>query len=346
MSARLFPSAVFLCFAAVQACSVAYVAPPQPEFMASESDDSALSADDSGGAGTDTADSSIDSATNGETEPACASYAEPEQSGTVADAALNEISGLAASRKNPGVLWVLEDHLAPNEVVAIDLGGHTLGRVVLDGTVNNDWEDLAVGPCGEEQCLFVGEIGDNNHDREWHGVYRFVEPEVDLAGGLDVTVAPELFQFVYPDGNYDAEAMTILPDGRPMVLTKEYDTDQSTAYSFENLNPFTTATLVRHGRFFTGSGDEGGAAAVTGASLWADGRTLLVRTYGHVWSYALSSSDTAGLDALDTAIRVELTTGSERQGESITFDPHSKGYFTISEDVNPPVWFNDCAEGE
>lgn len=318
------------------------MAPPQPELLAglteAETADTAVA--ERFDTGADSAAANGDEAT-----PACTEYAEPAQSGTVVDAALNEISGLAASRKNPGVLWVLEDHLAPNEVIAIDTLGNTLGRVVLDGTINNDWEDLAVGPCGEDECLFVGEIGDNSHDRLWHGVYRFPEPSVDLAGGLDLTVTAELFEYSYPDGQYDAEAMAILPDGRPVLFTKEYDTDLSTAYSFPTLDTASIAVLSRHGRFATGSGTEGGGAAVTGASLWASGDSLLIRTYGHVWEFQLESPDSSGLDNLPYAERTELYTGSERQGESIGHDPLSRGFFTVSEDVNPPLWFSDCDEG-
>ena len=331
------------------ACSTPYPAPPQPQLQRDESggDSAEVSLVDSAadtGEGDPAADSGaiVDSAS---ANPACTTFADPSQAGTVVDASLNEISGLAASRQNPGVLWVLEDHLAPNEVVAIDLAGNTLGRVVLEGTVNNDWEDVAVGPCGDVDCLFVGEIGDNEHDRSWHGVYRFPEPEVDPRGGLDLAVSAELFEYVFPDGQYDCEAMAILPDGRPVLFTKEYDTDQSTAYSFGAMNSASTSVLTRHGRFATGSGTEGAGAAVTAASVWADGATLLIRTYGHVWEFQLEGPDSEGLDNLATATRVELTTGSERQGESISYDPNSRGFFTVSEDVNPPLWFNDCADG-
>mgnify|MGYP003393940909 CR=1 FL=1 len=333
-------------------CSVAYVAPPQPNSLdrdtaAADCADTACLPNDSAET-TDSAEPTDDSAVETVT-PACTDYAEPAQTGTVVDADLNEISGIAASHKNPGVLWVLEGHLAPNGVVAIDTAGNTLGRVVLDGAINNDWEDLAVGPCGDDKCLFVGEIGDNNLVRPWHGVYRFSEPVVDLGGGLDLLVTAELFEYVFPDGTYNVEAMAILPDGRPVLFTKEYDTDLSTAYSFPSLDTSQVAVLTRHGRFATGDAAEGeiegGAAAVTGASLWEDGAALLLRTYGHVWKFGLESPDTAGLDLLEFSERVELQTGAERQGESISYDPNSGGFFTISEDINPPVWFNACDDG-
>jgi hypothetical protein len=51
-----------------------------------------------------------------------------------------------------------------------------------------------------------------------------------------------------------------------------------------------------------------------------------------------------GLDELDEAARVERFTGSERQGEAIGYDPVSRGYTTVSEGVNSPVWRVACEE--
>ncbi len=329
---------------AVSACSTAYVAPPDPVLAdRPATDDTADGEHDESGVVHDTGAPTDEPKPDGPSgEDPCEQWGEPEQTGTVADSSLNEISGVALSRRNEGVLWVMEDHLAPNTVSALDAAGNLLGTVTLDGVVNNDWEDLAVGNCGETTCVFVGEIGDNDHDRPWHGVYRFPEPLVPPEGGMELTVTAELFPYVYPDGSYDSESLAVMPDGTPVLFTKEYDTDQSTAYSFPTLDSTTTVTLDRRGRFYTGSGTEGGAAAATAADLWPDGTRLILRTYGHVWELTLSSD---GLDDLEDAAREELTAATERQGEAIAYDPHQRRYVTLSEDVNPPVWFTQCIDG-
>ena len=48
--------------------------------------------------------------------------------------------------------------------------------------------------------------------------------------------------------------------------------------------------------------------------------------------------------ALAGATRIERFTGAERQGEAIGYDPFSRAYYTISEDLNPPVYRTDCSE--
>lgn len=335
------------------ACSTPYVAPPEPSWLG-------LAAENGRSPGEDAADG-VDSATMdsgdiadsaGDTDeeempaeaftPPCVTYGSTLQTGTVGDASLNEISGVAASWRNPGALWVMEDHAAPNEVYAIDAEGNVVARVVLEGVVNNDWEDLAVGVCGDTTCLFVGDIGDNEWDRPWHGVLRFEEPDLSGEGAEDLTITPDIFPYVFPnDGHWDSEALAIQPNGLPVLFTKEYDTEASTAYSFPVLDAAQTVTLDERGRFETGTTGEGGGAATTAADLWPDGTRLILRTYAHIWEFTLTDG---GLDDLEDAARVELFTGAERQGEAIGYDPFSRAYYTLSEDVNPPVFRTDCSE--
>ena len=303
------------------------------------------------GDGADTSDTAaaLDSADTDEEEtpadaftPPCVTYGTTLQTGTVGDASLNEISGVAASWRNPGALWVMEDHAGPNEVHAIDAAGNVVARLVLEGVDNNDWEDLAVGVCGETTCLFVGDIGDNDHDRPWHGVLRLEEPDLSGEGVEDLTITPDIFPYVFPDaGTWDSEALAIQPNGLPVLFTKEYDTEASTAYSFPSLDAAQTVTLDERGRFETGSAGEGGGAATTAADLWPDGTRLILRTYAHIWEFTLTDG---GLDDLEDAARVELYTGAERQGEAIGYDPYARAYYTLSEDVNPPVFRTDCSE--
>jgi hypothetical protein len=270
----------------------------------------------------------------------CDAWNAPAQVGTVEDGELNEISGIVASRVQEGVLWVQEDHAGASEIYALNAAGETLGTIVVTGATNNDWEDLAIGPCGDEQCIWIGEIGNNNLDRTALGLYRFVEPVVDLAGGWTLSVEAEWFPFVYPDGNWNAESLGVMPDGTPVVLSKEYTGEFSGVYSMDSLSPGEQATLTYRGAFSTGDEGEGASAAATAADIWPDGGRVLVRTYGHLWEYTLGG---AGLDGVEEATRAEVPFASERQGEAVGYDPKSIGFWQVSEDPNPPLYYADCA---
>src|SRR5437660_5290761 len=77
---------------------------------------------------------------------------------------LPEASGLAASRRTPGVLWSHNDSGEP-VVFALTPAGAVKGRVRVTGARVKDWEDIAVGPCPQSTCLYIADIGDNNETR-------------------------------------------------------------------------------------------------------------------------------------------------------------------------------------
>jgi hypothetical protein len=86
---------------------------------------------------------------------------------------LPEASGLALSRRDPNVLWSLNDSGAPT-VVALSPSGELLGRVRIAGANVNDWEDVSVGPCGDESCLYIADTGNGGGtQRNDVVVYRF-----------------------------------------------------------------------------------------------------------------------------------------------------------------------------
>src|SRR5687767_2251902 len=75
--------------------------------------------------------------------------------------ALPEASGVALSRRSPGLLWSHNDSGEPM-VFAVDTAGVAKGRVRVAGARVTDWEDISVGPCAQGSCLYIADIGDNN----------------------------------------------------------------------------------------------------------------------------------------------------------------------------------------
>ena len=58
---------------------------------------------------------------------------------------LNEVSGLVASQRNPGLLWAIEDSGSCACVTALSAEtGLELGIITLVGVTNTDWEDIAL----------------------------------------------------------------------------------------------------------------------------------------------------------------------------------------------------------
>lgn len=126
---------------------------------------------------------------------------------TISDPRITESSGLAASRKHPGIYWTHNDSDDGPYVYAVDgRSGRTVARITLRGIgTPRDVEAISMGPDGN---VYVGDIGDNlggtwNH--VW--IYRFPEPKKLR----DATVTAAQFDVKYADGPRDAEALMVHP---------------------------------------------------------------------------------------------------------------------------------------
>lgn len=133
---------------------------------------------------------------------------------------VREASGIAASRVHENVLWLHNDSEGGASVFAVSTAAEPLGRITLQGAHNRDWEDIAVAPCPrggpQGDCLFVADIGDNRAVREAIGVWIAPEPEPRDLGSTDAVFV----RLRYPDGQRDAEAIAVLPDGSALIVSK------------------------------------------------------------------------------------------------------------------------------
>ncbi len=129
---------------------------------------------------------------------------------------LPELSGLAASRRHPGVLWALNDSGNDPRLFALSEKGELLANHRVENAVNTDWEDLAL----DGDTLYVSDLGNNDSDREDLSVYVLPEPEP----GGHADVRAEKIPVVYPEQKnapeFDCEAIFV-SDHKLYVLTKE-----------------------------------------------------------------------------------------------------------------------------
>ena len=305
--------------------------PPQP----ADSDVISTQAGDSDNRDSGTRDDTAsDTNTPVSTEP-CTQWSDPEDRATVADASLDEISGLVASRAHPGVFWVHEDSGAGPILTAINGEGATHSTLTLTDVSSVDWEDMAIAPCGAVDCLWVGDFGDNGSSRSDVQLLRVEEPDLSEVEGNVVSSATSI-PFSYPDGPQDAEALVVDAEGQPYVLTKR--TDATTHIYRVPVDGTEVATRVAT----VSTGDlEGLSTATTAADLWPDGSRLLIR--GYLKTIELDISET-GIDAAHLAPQAHVITGVDLQGEAMAYDPAGPSIWHVSEGLNPTLWTIDCAE--
>lgn len=259
-----------------------------------------------------------------------APFGAPQDCGLVSDPQLDEVSGLVASRQNPGALWVHNDSGHPAALSLVSNHGELLATFYLQGAEDIDWEDLAIGTGPEEgeTYLYVGDIGDNLSWRSSHCVYRVVEPVFSATNRLAMDTLRQVvpLRFSYPDGSPDAETLLLdSQEKRLYVLTKEMDkiriysldTDirQQTAQLVATL-PYQGANLLDR---------------LVGGDVSADGREVLLKTYEYVlyWSRKDTTLTIPNLLKLPADT---LPYFVEPQGEAVGFAADGSGYYTLSEE--------------
>jgi hypothetical protein len=239
---------------------------------------------------------------------------EAKRSGTFQNPRLTESSGVVASRRYPGVFWTLNDSGNPAELFATDSTGRDFGTFNVTGAQNYDWEAIARAPCGQTDCLYIADTGDNDEIRPSVRLYRVPEPAPSV-GARGVVRGAEVLELRYPDGPHDVEAAVVAPDGAVLLVTK------GRSHGVRAFRvPATSwgrrmATAEPLGRLAIATG-RGYRGLVTDAAISPDGAEVAVRTYSEIFFYRLGPSD--ALQPLGTACDI---TGLELQGEGITWLP-------------------------
>ena len=168
--------------------------------------DAAASRDGGGGAG--------DGAAGGDgalVACGCAAFLAPTSVGNVIGAG-KELSGIAASRRHRGILYVHNDDAIAGDltVYAIDERAAVVATFRLPGAETKNLEDIAVGPCGgvgaAGSCVFVGNIGDNAGTAVERQIHRFPEPDA-LASGI---ITPTTLRYDYRVSNHRDRAVDVV----------------------------------------------------------------------------------------------------------------------------------------
>jgi len=260
-------------------------------------------------------------------------YLAGQRMGVVQSDLLREVSGIAASRRNPGVLWVHNDSGDAPKVYAIDTKAELLGACTIRGATLRDWEDIAIGPGPDpnQQCLYIGDIGDNQAKRANVTIYRVAEPRVDSTApfGRMVIGPAETITLTYPDGPRDAETLLVDP------LTRDiYIISKRTLFSRVYLAAFPQSTTQRTTMKSVAVMPWGFA---TGGDVSPDGRRVIVRGMFNASLWERPAGEP--LWRAFSGKQVQIPLADEPQGEAICFDAEGQGYFTISEMAHPPLYY-------
>lgn len=244
--------------------------------------------------------------------------------GSLHDARLNEVSGLAASTTHPGCLWVHNDSGDGDFLYLIDSLGHTRGQFKLGRFQQRDWEDLAMGPGPKKGVgyVYVGEIGDNDQVLRYISIYRVAEPtDLPPGGMVQQLIGVDTLLVKYADGPRDCEALMVDPQTRDIYLISKRD-NPSRLYRLaypQRTDTYNVAQPVLALPY----------TQVTAADISPDGRWIAVKNYDSLWIYRRDSSQSVTAALSGKACAAPYV--REAQGEAVAWQRHTKGVFTTSE---------------
>lgn len=200
--------------------------------------------------------------------------------GTIDHFAMTEGSGLAASRRYPGVIWTHNDGGYPF-VFAVSETGQYMGAFQIVGANLIDWEAVGIDNDGN---LYLADIGSNGLARTHIAVHRVREPNPsDRFGNVPVARS---WWLRFPGMREDCEAFFVVgPHG--YLITKPRGSDGRVTLLRFPLTRGTGSILLEVVTRFPVR------AAVTDASISADGSRLAVLTGEGAYLYQINGDPRA-----------------------------------------------------
>lgn len=273
-----------------------------------------------------------------------AHWSKPEFSGLLTDPELDELSGLAASRVKPDVLWGLNDGGNLADLVAITSNAQHLATVHIKGVGNLDWEDLDAFTLDGKHYLMIADTGDNGGMRDVLNLH-FIEEPAKIIDGMTLEPAWSI-RFRWPDGARDCEATAVdAARGEVLLVSKKRVPPELFRLPLKPVgDEVQTAELVGllkgipqpsaeqmeknpvYGRY---------RSQISGADLSPNGRVLAVMNY-HAVYFFIREAGQEWLPALKQPPQ-ELAFPWLPQAEAIAFSRDSSTLYVGSEQTPVPL---------
>lgn len=242
---------------------------------------------------------------------------------------VRESSGLAIGAS--GLSWTHNDAGNPAELFALDNAGRLVQRVLVTGAESVDWEDIEAAQCDDGDCLYIGDIGDNDGERDHITIYVIPEPGRNATASAPARAVHAR----YPDGPRDAEGLFVAPGGDIYIVTKGRAEAVELYRLAANRGAAAMVTLERIRELFP---QPDSRDRVSAATMSPDGQWVAIRNYRTMFLYRAAELLDRSADAVP--VTVDLQPLGHQQGESIAIA--ADGTVRVSSEAenrgSQPVW--------
>jgi len=272
-------------------------------------------------------------------------FGNAQLTGRLGDDRLVECSGMDTSLAADNLIWAINDNGHGPFIYALRIDGRSMGRVLVVGAQNRDWEGLDTFFWQGRPMILIADFGDNQEQHDTHTLYIVEEPELEgecYSESSAVKLAWRIV-FSYPDHKHDAEGVSVdAAGGKVLVLTKrdnppllfelplippDYPIVAKKVAAVRQIPPPSDEDLLqKYGKY---------RSQPTALDLSPDGRQAVVLTYKHAYLFNRESHDSwaAGLSGHPETVPLPLPQDRSdfRQREAICFVAGSRTLLITSE---------------
>lgn len=195
---------------------------------------------------------------------------------TIENSKIKESSGLACSKNNNTVLWTHNDSGHMPIIYAMSDKGEDLGTFFLEDVISRDWEDMASFSFRGKNYILLADSGDNFEFFQTYTLSIFKEPDLNSRSPSALSPQWQINYRFADNKSYDVEAVAVdVLRNTILLLTKRTSHALIFELPLRMADPDSIAVAEQLGEFKN-------IVHPTAMDITADGRMLMVLTYGYI----------------------------------------------------------------
>ena len=245
--------------------------------------------------------------------PAAADKNPDETISEIGDDRISESSGLALSMKHDDLVYTMNDEGGSGaKVYAVQAStGEVVGTTDIGDLPIEDPEAIAVDADG---TVWLGDLGDNDLQRDDIAIYAFPEP----GPGEHAASGVSRYGVTLPGGPQNVEGLLVHPQTDAVYIVSKNEDGNGRIFELPDLRPGGTVQARE-----VGEAPEG----VTDATFTHSGQWAVLRTEEDLWLYDPTTWEAVG----------QADTPKLEQGESVTVERGDQTVLLGSEGENSPI---------